>query len=150
MMSSSGTNRWAPRAWKRCRIGGTFTLAKCSPSVVGLRTTTARLSESPEMYGNGCAGSTASGVSTGKTLSSKSWPARVCSSAVSSDQRRISMPSLARDGRMSSPKQAACRAISSRVRFRMASWTSRGSPPLAARTAIPVAMRRFRPATRTM
>ena len=33
----------------------------------GSRTSTARLSDRPLMYGNGCAGSTASGVSTGNT-----------------------------------------------------------------------------------
>ncbi len=34
---------------KRAKIGGTFTRAKCSLPVFGLRTRTARLSESPEM-----------------------------------------------------------------------------------------------------
>ena len=34
---------------KRLKIGGTLTRAKCSLSVFGLRTSTARLSESPEM-----------------------------------------------------------------------------------------------------
>ena len=74
MRSSSGTNRDEPTGTRRSRIGGTFTLAKSSLSVVGFFTTTARLSESPLMYGNGCAGSTAKGVRTGKTLSRKNWP----------------------------------------------------------------------------
>ena len=47
--SSSGTNRWFPSGTNRAKIGGTFTRAKCSLPVFGLRTTTARLSESPEM-----------------------------------------------------------------------------------------------------
>ena len=51
---------------------------------------------------------------------------------------------------MSSWKQAACRAISSRERVQIISSTSRGCRPEAERVATPVAMRRFRPATRTM
>ena len=63
--SSSGTKREPPMPRNRSRLGGTFTRANSSVPVAGLRTTTARFSESPEMYGNGWAGSTASGVSTG-------------------------------------------------------------------------------------
>ena len=59
--------------------GGTFTRAKCSLPEVGLRTSTARLSERPEMYGKGCAGSTASGVSTGKICLRKNLCSRSCS-----------------------------------------------------------------------
>ena len=55
------------------RIGGTFTRAKNSSSLSGLRTMTARLSERPEMYGNGCDGSTARGVRTGKIRSANSF-----------------------------------------------------------------------------
>ncbi len=69
MTSSSGTKRCWVTSTNRGRLGGTFTRANSSVPVMGLRTTTARLRDSPEMYGNGCAGSTASGVSTGKTLS---------------------------------------------------------------------------------
>ena len=50
---------------------GTLILAKRSVSECGWRTSTARFSDSPEMYGNGCAGSTASGVSSGNTLDRK-------------------------------------------------------------------------------
>jgi hypothetical protein len=53
------------------RIGGTFTLAKYSSELFGFFTITARFSESPEIYGNGCDGSTASGVHTGKMRSLK-------------------------------------------------------------------------------
>ena len=49
MTSSSGTNRWLPTATNRGKIGGTLTRAKCSLSVLGLRTSTARLSDRPEM-----------------------------------------------------------------------------------------------------
>ena len=47
------------------RIGGTLTLAKDSSLVAGFFRITAKLSESPEIYGKGCEGSTASGVKTG-------------------------------------------------------------------------------------
>ena len=49
MTSSSGTNRWLPSGTNRVKIGGTLTRAKCSLPVLGLRISTARLSESPEM-----------------------------------------------------------------------------------------------------
>ena len=51
---------------KRGKFDGTLTRAKSSFSVSGFFTTTARFSESPEMYGKGCEGSIASGVKTGK------------------------------------------------------------------------------------
>ena len=56
----------SPIATKRGRPSGTFTRAKRSSPDSGSRTTTPRLSDSPEMYGNGWPGPTASGVSTGK------------------------------------------------------------------------------------
>ena len=49
--------------------GGTFSRAKRRPPVFGSRTSTARFSDRLEMYGNGCAGSTDSGVRTGKIRS---------------------------------------------------------------------------------
>ena len=52
MTSSSGTNSLgssAARAHEARHVGGTLTRAKCSLPVSGLRTRTARLSESPEM-----------------------------------------------------------------------------------------------------
>ena len=61
MMSSSGTKRAGPTSTKRGSSGGTFTRANSSVPVTGLRTTTARLSDSPLMYGKGCEGSTARG-----------------------------------------------------------------------------------------
>jgi hypothetical protein len=55
----------------RGTLFGTFTRANRSVPPSGSRTVTARLSERPEMYGNGWAGSTASGVSTGNTCAEK-------------------------------------------------------------------------------
>ncbi len=49
MTSSSGTKRALPSGTNRSKICGTFTRAKCSLPVCGLRITTARLSDSPEM-----------------------------------------------------------------------------------------------------
>ena len=51
---------------------------------------------------------------------------------------------------MSSRKNSACRRLCSAARVQIASSTSRGIIPDAARTAIPAAIRRLRPATRTM
>ncbi len=57
---------------KRGSVGGIFTRAKCSstPSRVVSSSSTASESDRFEMYGNGWPLSTASGVSTGKTVSS--------------------------------------------------------------------------------
>jgi hypothetical protein len=74
MSSSTGRNRYRrpdSTVTRRGTLLGTLTLANSSGPPSGSRTTTARLSDSPEMYGNGCAGSTASGVSTGNTWSRK-------------------------------------------------------------------------------
>ncbi len=60
------------------------------------------------------------------------------------------MPSWDSAGTRLSPKARAWRSISSWVRVQIARVTSRGIRPDAARTATPAAMRRLRPATRTM
>ena len=67
MTCSRGTKR-SPSAitTKRGRMGGTFTRANLRSPVVALRTMTARFNDRLEMSGNGCAGSTDRGVSTGK------------------------------------------------------------------------------------
>ena len=151
MTSSSGTNRWSPTGTNREKIGGTLTRAKCSLPVFGLRTSTARFSDSPEMYGNGCAGSTASGVSTGKTRSLKSFLHCFCSSRVEVGPAQ-QLDVLAWRARARSPRgtAAAWRSISADVVLQICSSTSRGSSPDAAGTATPAAIRRLRPATRTM
>src|SRR5690606_19107783 len=72
------------------------------------------------------------------------------SSSSSASQRRISMPSAARSGAISSRKQRACSRLR---RWAMASMTLRtlcGRRPEEVRTGRPVARRRMRPATRTM
>ena len=148
--SSKATYRPSASGMNRDSTVGTLTRANCRMPVSGLRTRTARLIDRPEMYGNGCDGSTASGVRTGKMRSAKSSSIRSRSSAVSWSQRRISMPSAASSGRISSVNTRACSATSSRVRLRIAECRSRGSIPLTPGTATPAAIRRFSPATRTM
>ena len=73
--SSSGRNRTVSpslgSSTNRGSIGGTLSRANSWRPVRALRMRIARLSERPEMYGNGCAGSTASGISTGKTCAWK-------------------------------------------------------------------------------
>ena len=54
-----------PIGTKRGSPSGTFTRAKRSSPDAGSRANTARLTDNAEMYGNGCPGPTASGVSTG-------------------------------------------------------------------------------------
>ena len=60
-----------PNGTQRGRLLGTLTRAKCSAPLTGSRISTASESDRLEMYGNGCPGSTASGVSTGNTCDSK-------------------------------------------------------------------------------
>ena len=60
------------------------------------------------------------------------------------------MPSAASAGCTCVAKTAAWRSVSSWAFTEIASSTWRGSMPEAAVTAMPVAMRRLRPATRTM
>ena len=103
-----------------------------------------------EMYGNGCAGSTASGVSTGKTCSRKYVRRRSRSGASRSAQRTSWMLSAASFGSTSSAKQLACRVTSSAARWVIiSSWlrSETRSPPRIGRPAL---RRRLRPATRTM
>ena len=139
-----------PERDEPAKIGGTFTRAKCCLSDFGLRRATARFSDSPEMYGNGCAGSTASGVRTGNTRSLKSFLQYFCSSRSRSAHRTSSMPLSDSEGTRSSRNSCACRSLSSRDLVQISSRISRGSRPDAARTATPAAIRRLRPATRTM
>ncbi len=80
----------------------------------------------------------------------KSFLHTFCSSRSSSDQRTISMPSSRSSGMTWSLKTRAWRCISSRLPSQSSSSCSRGSRPLAARTATPAAIRRLSPATRTM
>ena len=75
----------------------TLTRAKCS-APVSSATTTARFNDSPEMYGNGCAGSTASGVRTGWICSVNTSSNRRRSLLLRSDQRTTARPSLANAG----------------------------------------------------
>ena len=60
------------------------------------------------------------------------------------------MSSAARAGTISSRNSRAWRSISADVVLQICSSTSRGSSPDAAGTATPAAIRRLRPATRTM
>ena len=69
---------------------GTFTRAKRCSIVSGLRTNTPKLIAKFDTYGNGCAGSTASGVNTGKSWRSKYVVASRFSAEVRSSQRTIS------------------------------------------------------------
>ena len=137
---------------KRGSSGGTLTRAKCCFSVTGLRRITARFRDSPEMYGNGWAGSTASGVSTGKTWSRKNACSRSCS-----DSSQLRPSATIRDpvlGQRRADLGGEHRGVQ-RLQLVRGGCGSRSSTSAApARwprsTARPVAIRRFSPATRTM
>ena len=82
MTSSSGTKVSAPPAARnRGRSGGTLTRANACAGPPGSRSHTARLSDRFEMYGNGWPGSTASGVRTGKTRSTKFAVSSACAAS---------------------------------------------------------------------
>ena len=118
---SSGTKRELPgTATNRGSSGGTFTRAKRSSPVLASRTTTARLSDRFEMYGNGCAGSTASGVSTGKIRSSNSRVSCVRAASSRSPQSQNSTPASCSAGATSLVNTAAWRVTSSSTRARIA------------------------------
>ncbi len=120
MRSSSGrkiaVGSVGPTGMKRGTLFGTFTRAKCDWPPAGSRTITARFSESPLMYGNGWAGSTASGVSTGKTWSRKYSRSRRASSSTRSSQCTIRIPASSSRGVMSLRNVSACRWTRSCVR----------------------------------
>ena len=103
MISSSGTNRSpSGSSTNRGTFGGTFTRANLRTPVIGSRTTAATFSDRLEMYGNGCAGSTDSGVSTGKIRSRNRRPRNARSSSPSSCQRASRMRFLVQRGQESS------------------------------------------------
>ena len=88
---------------------------------------TAKLSESPEMYGNGCDGSTANGVKTGNTRSVKTFETCLRSSALRSCHSTISIPAFFNSGNNSDFKIFDCFATSSCVRREISFIISDGS-----------------------
>src|SRR4051794_8732759 len=154
MRSSSGRNvappSTAPTGTNRGTLLGTFTRAKCDAPASGSRTETARLSESPLMYGNGWAGSTASGVRTGKTWSRKYSRSRIASVSARSSQCTIRIPASSSRGATSSWNTFACRCSRSRVRSVTRASCSRMVSQSGERTVSPVLCRRLSPAMRTM
>ena len=90
MSCSAGRNRTpSGRPTRRGNTVGTLTLANRRSPVSGSLTIAARLSARLEMYGNGWAGSTANGVSTGKIRCSKTSTRYVLSASSRSSQPTI-------------------------------------------------------------
>ena len=150
MTCSNGTNR-SPSGitTNRGSTGGTFTRAiRCSP-VPGSPTSTRRFSDRLEMYGNGCPGSTASGVSTGKIWRWKTSTRYARSSSLSDDQSDSRTPASPRAGTSRSRKIRSCRAISSSTRARITFSCSPGRSPSTDRVRTPATTLSCRPATRT-
>src|SRR5690606_6277392 len=100
-------------------------------------TTTARFNDNPEMYGKGWAGSTASGVSTGKTWETNHLESTSRSEAESSSQVVIRMPCSFKSGYTESAKTFAWRVCSAWAEESSNSSWSTGFMPLAAGTANP-------------
>ena len=82
----------------RSTLLGTLTLANRSAPLSGSRTMIAMFRLSPEMYGNGCAGSTASGVSTGKICAVKYSASRSRSSGSMESQCTMRIPASSSAG----------------------------------------------------
>jgi hypothetical protein len=136
---------------QRASDRGTLTRAKCSSTALsGSRSSTASDSDRLEMYGNGCPGSTASGVSTGNTCASKNSSTRIHSAGVRSAIRTKVMPWSASAGSSSSSRQRSRAASSSRTRARTAASCSPGVIPSGGYCWAPCAAFRRSPATRTM
>ena len=151
--SSSGASRQpgpSPTGTNRASPSGTLTRAKRSSPDTGSRAMNPRLSERPEMYGNGCPGPTASGVSTGYTLRSNHSPTAACSVAVQLSNVQISMPSARRAGTRTSCQSSTWRARRAMTRSRISARATAGVRPSADRTARPAAIWPSRPATRIM
>ena len=128
------SSRAVPTGRNRGSSSGTLTRAKRSSPVSGSRTKTPRLSERPEMYGNGWPGPTASGVSTGKTSASKSRSSSAAPPRRSPSIAATMIPASASAGRSSRFQSRAWRAVSSSTRSRISASASSGVRPSGERT----------------
>ena len=149
MTASSGTS-FFPAETKRSKPSGTFTRAKRSSPVSGSTASTPSESESPEMYGNGWPGPTASGVSTGKISRSKYASSLRISLSEQSSIVAISIPAAASAGRRSRRQRRAWRALRASTRSRIATSAWPAVIPSTERTPRPASSSSSRPATRTM
>ena len=114
---------------KRAMFGGTFTRANRRMRVEGSRATTARFSDRSEMYGNGCAGSTESGVRIGNTRFSNVCRRCTRSSPPRSSQSTTLIPAASSRGRTLFAQIWCWRFMSSRTRPLIASSCSRAVMP---------------------
>src|SRR6266540_2346198 len=148
---SSGTNvEPSASGTKRGRMSGTLTRANSGRWLAGSRTVTASDSDRLEMYGKGWPGSTASGVSTGKT-----WSWKYSRRYSRSDSSRLPMsatrvPCSARAGTIWSRKQRASASMAGTTCLLIASSVSVGVQPSEPRLATPASTCSRRPDTRTM
>ena len=129
-------------------FGGTLTRANRRIWVEGSRTTTARFSDRSEMYGNGWAGSTDSGVRIGNTRFSN-----VCRRCTRSSPRRSSqsttlIPAASNRGRTLFAQIWFWRFMSRRTRRLIASSCSRAVIPSGDVEARPTDTCSLSPATR--
>ena len=151
MRSSRATNRVDPSlvGTQRRRVLGTLTRANRSSASAGSRISTARFSDRSEMNGNGCPGSTASGVSTGNTHFSKCSRSRRRSSSSSASGVSRFTPSAARAGLICSSNSRCCSQHSSEVTRRTSRSCWAGVSPSMVRSVSSAATRSASPDTRT-
>ena len=147
MTDSRGTS-FFPTGTNRSKPSGTFTRAKRSSPVSGSTASTASESESPEMYGNGWPGPTASGVSTGKISRSKYASSLRISLSEQSSIVAISIPAAASAGRRSRRQSRAWRALRASTRSRIATSAWLAVIPSTERTPRSASSSSSRPATR--
>ena len=112
MTDSSGTRR-LPTGTNRSSTSGTLTRANRSSPVSGSTAITPSESESPDTYGNGWPGPTASGVRIGKTSRSKNLRSFSRSRSEQSSIVATSIPAAASAGARSRFQSFPCRAVSS-------------------------------------
>ena len=152
MTSSSGTNRWSPTGTNREKIGGTLTRAKCSLPVLGLRTSDREVERQP-----GDVGERVRRVDRQRRQHREDPLLEQLLAAASARRGRGRPSAAARCPRSASAghdlvaeQRARAAPSARRGSLQICSSTSRGSSPVAAGTATPAAIRRLRPATRTM
>ena len=150
MICSTGTYRVPSlNAMSRGNTLGTFTRAKRRSPVSGSDTMAARLSARLEMYGNGWAGSTASGVSTGKIRRSNTSVNSIRSATSRSCHPSTFTPTSARAGTRVDRQSCSWRATITDTASPTTASCSAGVRPSAERTVRPTARWSFSAATRT-
>src|SRR6056297_150396 len=146
---STGRNRPGDTSTSRGKRRGTLSRANRRSPVSGSETLTASDRARSEMYGNGCPGSTANGVSTGNTRSSNHPSSSLRSSVVVSSQEMMSTPAARSSGTRRSTKVASSSVTNDNTRSPMASSCCTGVRPSGVGRSMPASTWSLSAATRT-